>query len=184
MYNKSLFMDTNSTTKQFRKVDFAEYDGKYDKSIGKLLHTSPESISIDDLRAYIYGYTYTDGYAKGIFPDEMSMDYWRDNDDAIPDEIFSPDDKYTVDTVQERCILKAIDSTGDGKTMETALWVIDVGHEYEYLDRVFPYDMLNVAKQTLYCDKFDCLEFKENPFGIERIYFDVHRRFEVGYPRK
>ncbi len=182
---KRRFMETNSANKQFRKVEFAEYSGKYDKPVGEMLHTSPESISIEDLRAYIYGYTYTDEYAKGIFPDEMSMDYWRDNyDEAIPDEIISPDDKYSVDTVQERCILKAIDSTGDGKTINTALCVIAVGQEYEYLSRVSPYDMLEVAKQKLCCDTYDCLGFKENPFGIERIYFDIHRRFEVGYPRK
>lgn len=212
----------NKTNKQFRKVDFAEYAGKYDTNVGKRLATSPDSVSLEELRAYIYGYTFTEGYADGRFPDEMFMDYWRDSDDAVCDLFVAPpmppntskeswepsdpdefeivnailddcepemdsimdDDDYDVETLQERRILEAIDSTGDGKTPETALCVTDVGHEYEYLARVFPYFTLKVTRQTLYEDSIDRLEFDENPFGIECIYFDIRRRFEVGYPRR
>ena len=102
------------------------------------------------------------------------------------DEILSmqADDDYLVDTLQERCILQAIDSTGDGKTPATALCVTNVAQEYEYIKRVFPYNMASVARQSVDLDDIDCLEFAENPFGVERIYFDIHRRFEVGYPRE
>ncbi len=94
------------------------------------------------------------------------------------------DDDYDVETLQERRILEAIDSTGNGKTPETALCVTDVGQEYEYLARVFPYYLLKVTRQSLYEDSFDRLEFDENPYDIECIYFDIRRRFEVGYPRR
>ena len=87
---------------------------------------------------------------------------------------------YDVSTVQERRILEAIDSTGDGKTPETALCVIDVGQEYEYISRVFPYSELRQLKQSV-CNGIDCLEF-EPAYGVDRIYFDIGRRFEVGYP--
>ena len=69
----------------FRKVDFAEYNGKYDETVGQKLALAPEAISLEDLRAYLYGYTFTEGYAKGVFPDEMSMEHWKTSDDAIPD---------------------------------------------------------------------------------------------------
>ena len=204
-----------------KKVDFSEYEGKYDASLNETLLTSPDSIDVETMRAYLYGYTFTKDYADGIFPQEMSMDYWRDNDDACTD-IFKPwdvenecakeeypdldddldmdiieeildektsdiesimdDDDYFVDTIQERRLLETIDSTGDGKTAETALCVIEVGQEYEYIKRVFPYNLLSVKKQRLLEGGIDCLEFENNEFGVERIYFDISRRFEIGYP--
>lgn len=42
------------------------------------------------------------------------------------------DDDYEQDTPQERLLMEAIDSTGDGKSPETSLCVIDVHQEYEY----------------------------------------------------
>lgn len=215
--------DNSKPSPQFRKVDFAEYEGKYDSAVSKTLRTSPDSLSIEALREYIYGYTFTEGYANGVFPDEMTMDYWTRSDDAIcdlfvPAELcddvdldepsgrgypyeddmaymvlneFKPEmgailsnDNYRVDTLQERCLLNAIDSTGDGKTKATALCVIAVGQEYEYLSRVMPYCLLQVVRQTVDADNIDCLEFADNAFGIRRIYFDIHRRFDVGYPRR
>lgn len=86
-------------------------------------------------------------------------------------------DMYDVSTVQERRILEAMDSTGDGKTPETALCVIDVEQEYEYIKRVFPYSDLIMMGQSVY-NGIDCLIFN---YGVERIYFDIRRRFEVGY---
>lgn len=168
-----------NTEEMMRKVDFAEYDGKYDESVNDLLTTSPEDLTVEDLREYLYGYTFTEGYAKGVFPDEMSMDYWRDSEEEMA-SLF--DDNYCVETLQERRILETIDSTGDGRSRETALCVTDVGQEYEYMERVMPYTFLEVKGQSLR-DGIDCIEFKENMYGIERLYFDISRRFDVGYPR-
>ena len=187
--------------KEFKKVDYTKYKDKYDEDVKLKLHTSPDDIAVESLRAYIYGYTFTEKYAKGILPDELSMDYWAYECEDVADgedEEFNPQsledfekevmdsvtngtiDMYDVSTVQERRILEAIDSTGDGKTPETALCVIDVGQEYEYLNRVFPYSELRLLRQSV-CNGIDCLEF-EPAFGVERIYFDIKRCFEVGYP--
>lgn len=162
----------NNNFTEFKKIDYSEYKDKYDERVKEKLHATPTEIDIESLRAYIYGYTFTEDYAKGIFPDELSMDYWRDECEDILDD---------VTTIQEIRILEAIDSTGDGKTPETALCVIDVGQEYEYLSRVFPYYQLKMVCQSV-SKGIDCLEFEPNAYGVERIYFDMRRRFEVGYP--
>ena len=91
------------------------------------------------------------------------------------------EDDYMVDTPQERLLMKTIESTGDGKTPETAFCVIDVHHEYEYIERKFPFCCLKMTKQRV-CHGIDCLYFEENSFGIDCLYFDIRRRFQVGYP--
>lgn len=160
------------------KIDYSTYKDSYDEKVNEQLHHAPSDIDLESMRAYIYGYTFTEGYAKGVFPDEMSMDYWSEQLDELGEE--TEFDLYEVETKQERKLLEAIDSTGDGKTPETALCVISVGQEYEYLQRVFPYSILTVKQQS-FSNGIDCLEFEENAFGVERIFFDISRRFEVGY---
>lgn len=162
-----------------KKIEYSIYKDSYDETYNEKMHSAPADIDLESMRAYIYGYTFTDGYAKGVFPDEMSMDYWCE----LPEDEICEDlqfDQYDVSTIQERKLLEAIDSTGDGKTPETALFVTDVGQEYEYLQRVFPYSRFTVKQQS-FSDGIDCLEFEDNAFGIECIYFDISRRFEVGY---
>ena len=225
---------------EIRNVDFSTYEGKYDETVNELLTLSPEALTVEQMREYLYGYTFTDAYTMGIFPNEMSMDYWEksgmgtidddevmdlgekpeeqnlkgDNEGAKSDDdvgvksddrdgVKSDDDEvvkgmlrgfkqaraqevddYCILTVQERRILEAIDSTGDGKTPETALCVTDVGQEYEYLRRVFPYPMLKVEKQSLLEGGIDRLQFEPNVFAVECIYFNINRRLEVGYPHR
>ena len=184
--------------KEFNKIDYTEYKDRYDQSVKQKLHSSHDEIDVETMRAYMYGYTFTDKYAKGILPNELSMDYWAnecenmtDNEDEdfnlqslgdfekeVMDSVNNGDrDMYDVSTVQERRILEVMDSTGDGKTPETALCVIDVEQEYEYIKRVFPYSDLIMMGQSVY-NGIDCLIFN---YGVERIYFDIRRRFEVGY---
>ena len=145
-----------------KKVNYSEYEGKYEESIKERLENDPESIDVEMMRAFLYGYTFTKEYAKGEIPDEFSMDYWEE---------FSP---------QEKLILEAIDSTGDGKTPETALCVIDVHQEYEYIQRVVRLSVLQLVRQSV-VDGIDCLELKDYDGRIEKVYFDISRRFEVGY---
>lgn len=168
-----------NSMKKINEVDYSKYRDLYDEEINEKLHSSPSDIDLESMRAYIYGYTFTEGYAKGVFPDEMSMDYWSEQSvgEACDELMF---DRYEVSTIQERKLMEAIDSTGDGKTPETAFCVTDVGQEYEYLRRVFPYSILEIKKQSV-SNGVDCLEFEDNGFGAERIYFDISRRFEVGY---
>lgn len=145
-----------------KKVNYSEYEGKYDESIKERMENDPESIDVEMMRENLYGYTFTKGYADGKIPDELSMDYWEE---------FSP---------QEKLILEAIDSTGDGKTPETALCVIDVRQEYEYIQRVVRLSALQLVKQSV-MNGIDCLELKDYDGRIEKVYFDISRRFEVGY---
>ena len=186
--------------KQFDKVNYSEYEGKYDELIKEKIAKEPESIDIETMRANLYGYTFTKEYADGEIPDELSMDYWEEyhfeNDlidepieidlDSMLHEMEQPlrekdPSPYFDVSPQEELLLKAIDSTGDGKTPETALCVIDVHQEYEYIQRVVRLFVLRLVEQSV-VNGIDCLTFENNRGGIEKVYFDISRRFEVGYP--
>lgn len=173
----------------FKKVIFSEYEGKYDSRIIELLRENPKSIDVETMRGCLYGFTFTPEYQAMKYPDELTMDYWSDRSDEGASEWDSSEaylhfgEKalfYHVRTQQEALLLQAIDSTGDGQTPETALCVIDVGQEYEYMRRVLPYPMLETAKQSTR-HGIDCITFMPNIYGIEQLYFDIRRRFEVGY---
>ena len=181
--------------KTFRKVDYSEYEGKYDDNIKELIAKNPNQIDLETMRANLYGYTFTRDYAEGKYPDEFCIGYWAELFDEYGFDLEEkgicmdiedrPDDEdnapiYDVLMPQEELLLRTIDSTGDGKSPETALCVIDVGQEYEYMQRVFPYSELEREKQSV-SDGIDCITFKPNLFGIEKLYFDIRRRFDVGY---
>ena len=181
--------------KKLNKIHYSEYEGKYDASIKERLKKDPESVDVETMRENLYGYTFTKEYAEGIIPDELSMDYWANRyleDDNVPfkaldvenifDDIDFNDDYFDV-TPQERLILETIDSTGDGKTPETALCVIDVHQEYEYINRVVRFSILQLVKQSV-ANGIDCLELKDFDGRIIKVYFDISRRFDVGYPDK
>jgi len=181
----------------FTKVDFVKYMDAYDKNVIQAWKSGEQELDIETLRAMMYGFTFTKDYAEGNLEDSLFMDFWKDNSSELDfepdsfdiiDKIFEEamnnvmDDDYMVDTPQERLLMQTIESTGDGKSPETALCVIDVHQEYEYLERKFPFYCLKMTKQSVR-NGIDCLHFDENPFGIDCIYFDISRRFQVGYPR-
>ena len=186
--------------KEMKKVNYADYEGKYDENIKEMMKTAPEEIDVETMRANLYGFTFTQDYADWKIPDEFSMDYWQDyntesnfgdmDDLDLPpiDEetnILYPEDAdgpYYFVYPQEELLLKAIDSTGDGKTPQTALCVIDVFQEYEYINRVVEYCDKQVVEQSVR-DGIDCLKLKSFDGSIVKLYFDVKRRFEVGYPK-
>ena len=89
-------------------------------------------------------------------------------------------DEYFDLSPQERLLMQAIDSTGDGKTPETAFCVIDVHQEYEFISRSSRFIGLQLVRQSV-ANGIDCLEFKDYKDDIEKVYFDISRRFEVGY---
>jgi hypothetical protein len=186
--------------KQFNKVNYSEYEGKYDEHLKEKMAKAPESIDLETMRANLYGYTFTKQYADGVIPDELSMDYWEEyhfENDLIDEPIEIDLDSMLLEmeqplgkedlspyfdvSPQEELILKAIDSTGDGKTPETALCVIDVHQEYEYIQRVVRLFVLRLVEQSV-VNGIDCLTFENNRGEIEKVYFDISRRFEVGYP--
>lgn len=192
----------------FKKVDFSKYEGKYDESIKERLAKNPHQIDIETMRANLYGYTFTPDYAKMKIPDEFYMDYWEElynngdflalekagictdfEEEPLFNESFEEAFQkrmnedipvYNVEMPQEELILKTIDSTGDGKSPKTALCVIDVHQEHEYMRRVFPYSELEMSLQSVR-NGIDCITFKPNIYGIENLYFDISCRFDVGY---
>ena len=64
--------------KTFNKVNYSEYEGKYDERIKEKMAKEPENIDVETMRANLYGYTFTKEYADGEIPDELSMDYWEE----------------------------------------------------------------------------------------------------------
>ena len=183
-----------------KKVNYADYEGKYDERIKEMMKTTPEEIDVETMRANLYGFTFTKDYAYCKIPDEFSMDYWEDYDvedifgdiddldpisiDEETDILCSKDleGPYFFVSPQEELLLEAIDSSGDGKTPQTALCVIDVFQEYEYIDRVVEYHNMRLVKQSV-SDGIDCLELEDFDGNTVKLYFDVKRRFEVGYPQ-
>jgi len=186
-------MELNNT---FTKVDFNQYRDAYDKDVIQAWRRRVLELDIETLRALMYGFTFTKDYAEGNLEDSFFMDFWKDNSlelDLEPesydviDDLFEEamnnvmDGNYMVDTPQERLLMQTIESTGDGKSPETAFCVIDVDQEYEYLNRKIPFCSLRITLQSE-CNGIDCLHFEKNPFEIDCIYFDISRRFQVGYP--
>ncbi len=71
---------------------------------------------------------------------------------------------------QYKGIIEAIQSTGDGKTEETAFWVTNVDNEYTLLRWL---DFEFGGQQSLtssYCDR---LKVKKNDQDVEALYFNV-----------
>ena len=180
----------------FTKVDFNQYRDAYDKDVIQAWKRKVLKLDVETLRALMFGFTFTSDYAEGYLEDSFFMDFWRDNTSVLDlepdsnngfDDLFEEamnnamDDDYMVDTPQERLLMQTIESTGDGKSPETAFCIIDVDQEYEYLKRKIPFCSLRITLQSE-CNGIDCLHFEENPFKIDCIYFDIRRRFEVGYP--
>lgn len=169
----------------FRKVNYEEYKESCTNELlqqfrdGKLDEDTP----IETLRGLMYGYTFTDEYAQSChyLDSPFSVRYWEDileNDDFLDDDNLI--DTYQYQTEQ---IIDTILSTGDGKTPDTAFCVIDVYQEYELLDEIFVYNVPKITRQKLLEGGIDCVEFEPNDFGVEKLYFDVHRRFDVDYPK-
>lgn len=160
----------------FRKVDFEEYRNGCPKELlqqfldGKLGEDTP----IETLRGLMYGYTFTEEYASGFMSSPFSVRYWED----------ILDDEEQIDSYQCQCeqIMNTLLSTGDGSSPETAFCVIDTYQEYELMQELFVYNVPKRIRQSVSEDGIDCIELEPNDFGVEKLYFDVHRRFEVGYP--
>ena len=123
-----------------------------------------DGFDMETMRGLVYGYTFTEDYAKGIIPDTFSMDYWASKRVGLFDNY-----------PQEQLLFDAISSTGEGLSQEDAICVICVKQEYEYLKREWP---LKIKGQKLFLDKnIDYIEFEEGQM-IDKLYFDISRWFE------
>jgi hypothetical protein len=61
--------------------------------------------------------------------------------------------------------------------------VIDVHQEYEYIQRVVRLFVSRLVEQSV-VNGIDCLTFENKRGEIEKVYFDISRRIDVGYPYK
>ena len=176
MNNNKKIKELRGIRNDFRKVDYQEYEQSFNEKLkqdfveGGLGKDTP----IETLRGLMYGYTFTEDYANCFTSSPFSINYWMD--------LFY-DENYTGPyPIQIKQITDTLLSTGDGRTPETAFCVIDVYQEYELMQEIFSNHVPNRIKQTLFKSQIDCIEFEPNVFGVDKLYFDVHRRFDVGYP--
>ena len=49
------------------------------------------------------------------------------------------------------------------------------------MQEIFAYDVPRRIRQSLSEDGIDCIEFAPNDFGVEKLYFDIHRKFDVEF---
>ena len=107
--------------------------------------------------------------------DESLPRWWTENSNNTDVHV---QDDYVVPTLQEKLIIDALKSTGDGLTKETAIYVTEIEQEYDYMDRVYP-DIIRLRKrQTLVSDdehEYDMFIFRDNPRGIKELWFECSR---------
>lgn len=142
------------------RLNYLDYEHSFSSELLKDFEEGRlDGFDVETMRGLIYGYTFTENYAKGVIPKSFSMDYWASKHNCP----------------QEQLIFDAINSTGDGTSQENAICVISVRHEYEYISRRLP---LRIKGQKLILDKkIDCIEFEKIEMA-EKLYFDISRWFE------
>lgn len=158
----------------FEKVDYEKYRNSFSKErLEEFLSERGKEFSIEEVRALMYGYTFTDEYALHPETSVFDSEWWRRH---------TGDDSGV--SLQEIRIAIALLETGNGRSPETAYCVIDIYQEYDIISLLVPKNTPLVTKQTLLEGCIDCLELEPNPYGVDKLYFDIHRRFEVGYKNK
>lgn len=169
-------------TKRPKKLDYEEYEHAFSNAL-LLSFTKGMLYGFDTekMRGLVYGYTFTEDYAKGIIPDELSVEYWdeKNNNRRI---IRSCQLSLAECLGQGGLIFEAIMSTGEG-TLDNPYCVICEKHEYEFLKSYYS-RMKIISRGHLpgNIDWFYC-EDKEYDFS-ETFYFDRSRWFERGNIRK
>ena len=165
-----------------RKVDFSEYEHTFSSDLLKDFEEGHlRDFNTEKMRGLIYGYTFTEDYKKGMIPDALSMDYWKQKEkdrfaNVSKDILHDAFSALSLSEYlgQERLILDALMSTGDG-TQENPFFVICVGQEYELLRRIYPYSKMQ--GQRLLSGHIDRIDIEE--FGQPRsVYFDISCWFE------
>lgn len=148
-----------------RKLNYPDHEHTFSYELLKAFEEGRlNGFDMETMRGLIYGYTFTEDYAKGIIPDAFSMDYWASKKAGLFDN-------YS----QEQLLFDAISSTGEGLSKEDAICVICIQHECENIMREWP---LKIKGQKLLLDRnIDCIEFEEGQM-IDKLYFDINRWFE------
>ena len=167
-----------------QKVNYPEYVQGFSEDLLKKFVEGGRKLREFDtemVRGLIYGYTFTEDYAKGHIPDTLSMDYWLGKDtnsnSLKPNKnIIERLSDLSLNEVvgQGGLIEEALMSTGDG-TIDHPYCVICVEHEYEIL-KCLSRD-ITIKRQSLLPGYIDCIECEE--YGVPHVeYFDISRWFE------
>ena len=160
-----------------KKVNFSEYEHSFSADLLKKFEEGGRKLREFDtemVRSLIYGYTFTEDYAKGLIPDTLSMDYWLKKDDKFFKTGRLCDLSLNEAIGRRGLIQDAIESTGDG-TVDNPYCVICVEHEYEILKSLSP--VMTIKRQSLLPGYIDCFECEE--YGVPHVeYFDISRWFE------
>ena len=80
----------------------------------------------------------------------------------------------TINDQKIRCILNAMSSTGDALSKETAIHVIAVNNEYDYMFSM----NVSMESQVLIDGGYDLLYLQPNEDGIEELWFDIKQPLE------
>lgn len=79
-------------------------------------------------------------------------------------------DEAAKEMAQKEIIIDAVLSSGDGKTKESSIHIINPVNEYEFIDLIgFEY----AGKEYLLENQFDYLALNENSYDLPGMYFDV-----------
>ena len=170
-----------SISKYPRQIEFKEYQNSFSYELLKDFEEGRlDGFDMETMRGLIYGYTFTEDYAKGLIPVAFSMDYWKQKNknrfaNANKNILYDAFSALSLSEYlgQEQLICDAINSTGEGISKDKPFCVICVEHEYEFLRRAWP---MEIKSQRLLVGNIDCFEL-EGDYGQE-IYFDINRWFE------
>ena len=169
-------------TKYPKKLNYEEYEQAFSNAL--LLSFTKGMLygfDIEKARGLVYGYTFTEDYAKSIIPNELSIEYWNEKNKNRR-IIRSCQLSLSEWLGQGGLIYEAIKSTGEG-TLDNPYCVICENHEYEFLKS--HYSRMKIISQGHLpgnIDWFYC-EDKEYDFS-ETFYFDRSRWFERDCIRK
>ena len=176
-------MPKNINSKHPRKVNFQEYEHAFSYDLLKDFEEGRlDCFDMETMRGLIYGYTFTEDYAKGIIPDALNMDYWKQKDNNKPLLTDSSIiERYNGTSLSEYLgqgplLWDAIWSSGDG-TLEKPYCVICVQHEYEFLNRHCVFGPIKIIGQRLLPGHVDCIDIEGDGYA-ETIFFDISRWFE------
>ena len=166
-----------------RKVNFREYENSFNYYWWKkFIDGNLRYFDTEKIRGLLYGYTFTEDYAKGIIPDELSIEYWnRKNEDrfanAQKNTLHSAFAYHSLSDMlgQDGLICEAIESTGNG-ALDNPYCVICVEQEYEFLRSHRP--TMKVVSQKLLPGHIDSVVLEEEGSYSETIYFNISRWFE------
>ena len=165
-----------------RPVNYDEYVGTFREDMIQEF-TDGKLTDIEDVRKFLYGFATSPIYLdQFMYMDETLPRWWDENAEERHPNVGhdSKEIPYVVDTLQEKLIIDAMLSTGDGFTQETAIYIIDVAQEYDFIARVYP-DLSDCIKcQTLVSDEsehheYDYFEFEDNIYEIKELWFECSR---------